>query len=616
MATAAGHNGAAGWPATPSTAGPLIAAGASGLIAVLVAAQAGLYLWTAWRGIDLTDESYYFLNYLHWREFEATVTFFGAYFEFPFRWLGSSPGAIRVVSLAALLVTGAFFTTQAVRFVQWNEGRAASPSWTWPAAGMAAATYYFAFFGSLRAPSYNLLALCCALLATGLLLQVVRTTARRPVRLAMMLAYGLAIGACGMAKATSAAAIVVCHALFLLTVPTAWHRRWLLPLVIFGALGVGANLLFLQLLHPGWLGALQQGVAMTTVTDGRAVPMLINTLRWDLQRLAAAVWPAVALAGAATAGALLLLRAAPRLAITGLALAACLVTAAVLALRELRPFWWPVLVFSSLALTVAAAVYRTPPRLAGGDGRFFALLALLWALPLALSFGTTLPVLEHSQHNAVFAIAALLVTLLRLQQGGLLAAPAVTLCLAALCVPSLAVQVAATTQADATYRLNQALGEQRQNIQVGAARAALYVDAPTARNLQQLQAAAQAAGWRAGDTVIDFTGDGPGLVFVLGGRPLGLAWLLGGYPGSTAVAARLLQTSAPDRLRDAWLLSSTNNPRRVAGWQALLDARLAGRAHELAATVQVEPAYRWSSDAPAQLDVQIWRPANKAQRAS
>jgi hypothetical protein len=261
-------------------------------------------------------------------------------------------------------------------------------------------------------------------------------------------------------------------------------------------------------------------------------------------------------------------------------------------------------------------VYRRPLRLVSADGRFLALTGLLLVLPLALSFGTTLPVLEHSQHNAVFAITALLLVLLRLQQGGLLPLAAMSLCLAALCVPSLVVQAAAATQADATYRLQHALGQQGQRVELGAARATVYVDAPTARSVQTLLAAAQGAGWRAGDTVVDFTGDGPGLVFVLGGRPLGLAWLLGGYPGSTAVAAQLLHTAAPDRLREAWILSSTNNPRRIEGWQALLDARLAGRSHALAATVQLEPAYRWSSAAPALLDVQIWRPASKAPRAS
>ena len=42
------------------------------------------------RGFDFTDESYYLLNYLYWRDLTATVSFFGAYFELPFRMLGKA----------------------------------------------------------------------------------------------------------------------------------------------------------------------------------------------------------------------------------------------------------------------------------------------------------------------------------------------------------------------------------------------------------------------------------------------------------------------------------------------------------------------------------------------
>ena len=37
-------------------------------VVILLLVQVGLYVWMAPRGFDFTDESYYFLNYLYWRD--------------------------------------------------------------------------------------------------------------------------------------------------------------------------------------------------------------------------------------------------------------------------------------------------------------------------------------------------------------------------------------------------------------------------------------------------------------------------------------------------------------------------------------------------------------------
>ena len=44
------------------------------LLLALLLALAGLP-----RGVDLTDESFYWLHYRHWQQFNFQVTFFGAY---------------------------------------------------------------------------------------------------------------------------------------------------------------------------------------------------------------------------------------------------------------------------------------------------------------------------------------------------------------------------------------------------------------------------------------------------------------------------------------------------------------------------------------------------------
>jgi len=151
---------------------------ASLTVAFLLLAQIGLYLWMAPRGFEFTDESYYFLNYLYWRDLTGTMSFFGAYLEWPFRMLGQSVTAIRIFSLLLLLASSAFFVREALAYVSRRDGFAKGPVWIFVMAGMAASLFYFGYLKTLRAPSYNLLVLCSMLVSTGLLLRILDSGAQ------------------------------------------------------------------------------------------------------------------------------------------------------------------------------------------------------------------------------------------------------------------------------------------------------------------------------------------------------------------------------------------------------------------------------------------------------
>ena len=109
--------------------------------------------------------------------------------------------------------------------------------------------------------------------------------------------------------------------------------------------------------------------------------------------------------------------------------------------------------------------------------------------------------------------------------------------------------------------------------------------------------------------MLDFTGDGPGWVFSLGGRPLGVPWLLGGYYGSDAAAALLLSRLPENALRRSWILSSETTSRRIEGWSQALANRLGAGSHELVATVQIRAPYIWPErQVAARVELQLWRP--------
>jgi hypothetical protein len=143
----------------------------------------------------------------------------------------------------------------------------------------------------------------------------------------------------------------------------------------------------------------------------------------------------------------------------------------------------------------------------------------------------------------------------------------------------------------------------------------VWVDSKTRQALSNLQSAAQQSGLGAGAPMVDFTGDGPGLVLALAGRPVGVPWLVGGYPESETWAQRLLRSLPPAKLSEAWVLSSPDNPRAIPGWPALLADRIGPQTHELAASLIVRAPSAWGKDPAPEATVCLWRPRNVARLA-
>jgi hypothetical protein len=577
------------------------------VIAILLA-QVGLYVWMAPRGFDFTDEAYYFLNYLYWRDLIGTMSFFGAYFELPFRMLDQSVSAIRIFSLIVLLASSAFFSREAFAYIACSYGETNKAPWVIIFVGMASSMSYFGYMSTLRAPSYNLLTLCSMLVATGLLLRVLRPFVPHPgnSRLSMVL-YGLAVGACGLGKASSGALLVVCHALFFFLANRDWRLRHLLEILALTLAGVSLNIAVLQYVHPYWLSVLREGIAMVNSTDGRGVLVLADALLWEMEAVVRMGLPwAVGVAGSFV---LLVRWIGPSRRATLSTLVVALVGGCVLSLMG-RPFrgWLPFLGLAALMLWSVEGINRKPVRLTRGDTTDFGLTVLLFVLPVAYSFGTDNSVLQHSQMAAVFVVTFLSIKLHRLTRLGLLTPTAMVVCFTALCIPTLVIQLKAATDVKFTYRQLSSLGDQSMPVCLGTAGKTLLVDASTRESLQSVIGTARSSGFKPGQTILDFTGDSPGLIFALGGRPLGTAWLLGGYPGSEATAARLLLQLSTEQLQSAWVISSDDNPRAIKGWQQLLNARLGADSHMLVGTVRIHAPYRWSIETPEKFTLHLWKP--------
>jgi hypothetical protein len=579
------------------------------LLVLLV--QVALYLWMAPRGFDFTDESYYFHNYLHWREFTGTVTFFGAYFEWPFRAMGMSIAGIRILSLLLVLASGALLMHQVLRFsmrAQSDQGGLRLFGW-YLIGPMASAMMYFGYLTTLRAPSYNLATLCAMVVSTACLLRTLAQQERGRSSYVAPLLYGVALGACLLSKATTSLILALAHVLFFLAVNRYWSWRRLLEIVLLVSAGFAINLLVLTAEFPGWLHSLREGIQIIGTRADYGMAAMLRDLSWELQRALIRAGPWLLMLALLLALFRRRLAVAPRHVLSLLTLVLAGSNAAIIASNHQGKLWLFVMAATAIALWSLELLARPARAITRADRSELALMALLFFLPLVFSFGTNMPVLGHSVIASVFAYCAVYLRLYRLNHIGLVSRGALAASVCLLCVPALMVQVWALTDVRYTYRQLVPLGEQDIPVALGAHATVLRVDPTTRTTLQEIAAMAARAGLQPGEHLLDFSGDGPGIIYALGANPLGTAWMIGGYPGSSAAAERVVAKLDQASIRRAWLLTSTNNPRRIEGWEPILARRIGARSHQLTASISVASPYSWDPAAAKTLNVQLWKPA-------
>ena len=96
-----------------------------------------------------------------------------------------------------------------------------------------------------------------------------------------------------------------------------------------------------------------------------------------------------------------------------------------------------------------------------------------------------------------------------------------------------------------------------------ASNGSLYVDKPTAGYINDLKRIALKADWKPGTPFIDLTGGSPGAAVILGGRIMGVPWLLGAYKGSSEFAKTAIEMVSKSEQRAAWVLTAPENKKRI-----------------------------------------------------
>jgi hypothetical protein len=240
------------------------------------------------------------------------------------------------------------------------------------------------------------------------------------------------------------------------------------------------------------------------------------------------------------------------------------------------------------------------------------LLVMLFVLPFAYSWGTNMPLLLHSKMAGIFYISSLLLLLYGAQNNKLINNLAFYSSLSFLCIPSVAGQYLQWSDVAYTYRLNAPLSEQNIPIRLDSG-VNIKVDSETYRNLEDYKKSMSSGGFKAGMSIMDFTGDGPGLIYSVGGRPVGVAWLLGGYKGSEANTMQLFKKLNASNLEKAWILTSDDNPRRIKNWRESLSQKVDPKKHVLYKQIYFHSAYGWKGMEKKDYIIKIWRPVNIAE---
>lgn len=179
-----------------------------------------IFCLSAFRGFEITDESFYFLHYLHSREFFAGASFFGLYFELPFCWLNGNIPAIRVLGLFILVIAALYFILKLYAYF-FSDFHPKENKIAFVSTAVTFSLFYHSYLQGLRAPSYNLLVLGCILLSTGALFAILEQLKTGKKHSFAPLLYGLTISICVFTKISSSLFLVISHLFFVcLCTPT------------------------------------------------------------------------------------------------------------------------------------------------------------------------------------------------------------------------------------------------------------------------------------------------------------------------------------------------------------------------------------------------------------
>ncbi|ART54940.1 hypothetical protein CBP36_11195 [Acidovorax carolinensis] len=535
--------------------------------ALVALCAAGTVLIISWLirysayGIDFTDESFYLVWIANPFLYDVSVYLFGFVYHPLYSLLGGDIAALRqaniLITFGLAWILTYIFLVSLVPDLKVNRITLLTLS-----AGFA--TSAFILFDSwLPTPSYNSLALQSLLISTiGLIL------ADKSEHRASILGWVL-IGVGGwltfMAKPSSALALAVGVFIYLLLARKLSIRMLALAvscslaLLLISALLIdGSILLFLKRIQLGvefigYLGGGHSASQILRIDEFQLGEKLKTTILLISGALLLALWS--------------MCTKNKKWSFIGLLISITLfLITASLTLGQMHRAagfgqFQGLLIFAVVyAATAAALAHGRLQALKTVSARQWSIAALFLVMPHIYAFGTNGNYWQAGSSAAIFWLLAgltLLGPLIRERASWLLALP---LAVAAQAVTTTLLQ----TGLEQPYRQPQPLRFNVSNLDIGPQRSALTLSEDYSAYIASAMAAAKNAGFDPNMPMIDLSGQSPGILYSLGAKSIGQAWIIGGYPGSLNFAEASLSRTSCEKIGVAWILFEPDGPRSIS----------------------------------------------------
>jgi hypothetical protein len=179
-----------------------------------------------------------------------------------------------------------------------------------------------------------------------------------------------------------------------------------------------------------------------------------------------------------------------------------------------------------------------------------ALAGFLALLPLAYSFGTGANFWQTASLAGLFWLLS--IASLRSESRG---TSPLWLRLLPVVICSLSIVSASLVfSMEQPYRQGRSLRSQTIPVAINRKGSELRLSAETARYVGDLRKLSAEAGLRPGDYLLDLSAGSPGSSYILGTKPLGVAWSLAGYDGSDDFLLKALDRVSCEAIAASWLL--------------------------------------------------------------
>lgn len=529
-----------------------------------------IYLLTlANRGFDFTDES----SYLNWIAdpwlYPLSVTQYGFLYHPIFLLLEGDVAALRRFNIVVTFLLGCGLGSTVIRSLMPELRLGPSLVLAMPVGFVA----LLVIANWLATPNYNSLNVQGLLVSASALCLIANTD--REARPAHVLLPFVLLGVGGwlvfVAKPPSAGLLAAIALVYLAFLRRLFTLGPVVASAVAGLLLLGSAL-YIDGSVAGFISRLSNAASLSTIMDSsysagrilRIDTIAFTTLDWLV------FWSlAVLIAGVAV------LSTSPspirRFLVLAVVTVAIVFSSAVLVgLTDLGlQGWstWNVLQIGAVlpAAIISAAYLLSRGKLSRLPRTRLAMIGMLIVLPYIHAVGTNGNYWPTSSYAGIFWVCAALLIIGANNAGGdrrQCAVAALSLSVAAL-ILGLGLQF--------PYRQQQPVRDNNWTIHIGGNDTELRISDEFGKYVNELQASANGRGFLPATPVIDLTGHYPGAVFVLGGTAVGQAWMIGGYPGSDALATTSLARVDCDILARSWLLVEPEGPRALSGIVAGLE---------------------------------------------